>query len=599
MNGQRWIDDLFRKRLDRRIFPVEKGEFDEVRALIAKHNSTTAMTRRGGFSKWWLSALIPIAGLLWWALAGTVDEAELHASPIAEQQPTVGRNNAEQGAHLEADTSNEVLADPSTSVLEVETAIDELPATNIKELATPENGARAFAEAKHGSRKREMVRPPRTKFLELMDEPDHGRIKENASGGVGTDRSLRTGARPEQGSMNAQAVADRDGMQPSLGSGEQQEQSSMNANAPSGVGTAQSFGTGARPEQSSMNAQAVDDLDGMQPSLGSGEQQEQSSVNAQAVEDRHGIEPSLGSREQQEQSSVNAQAVEDRTGTRPSLGSVEQPKQGNMDPQADDDLDGMARSLQIAARPQQSSVDARADDQVHTTSSEAFDVLSDRGDAYGIEFMVLRSALPGMVDPPMPVCREVPVFKRLPRGELHVFGAPLAVRTKSSGGHRSGVQAGTLFGLEYRVRAERFLWATGIYYGSYALKADQGAADVLLTFVEVPLLASYELGNRRFRVLMQGGLSMDLLFNSSGSYPVSEARLGAGFPDDAFRTVNCSWLLRPQATYQLDEHLSVSAGPLWKAQLGNVAKEGALDGARVTSSGISFGITWRLDRSTY
>jgi hypothetical protein len=117
--------------------------------------------------------------------------------------------------------------------------------------------------------------------------------------------------------------------------------------------------------------------------------------------------------------------------------------------------------------------------------------------------------------------------------------------------------------------------------------------------VEVPLLAGYHLGFGRFGLLMQGGMSVDLLFNSSGRYPFEGDRTGAGFPDDAFRTVNYSWSLRPLATYHVNEHLSVSAGPLWKAQLGEVAQKGPLDGGRVSSSGVSFGLSWRLERATF
>lgn len=75
--------------------------------------------------------------------------------------------------------------------------------------------------------------------------------------------------------------------------------------------------------------------------------------------------------------------------------------------------------------------------------------------------------------------------------------------------------------------------------------------------------------------------------------------LEAGSPDDAFNTVNYSWMLRPQATYRLNERLSLSAGPMWKAQLGSVAQNGLLKDARASSAGISAGLTWRLDRSAF
>lgn len=245
------------------------------------------------------------------------------------------------------------------------------------------------------------------------------------------------------------------------------------------------------------------------------------------------------------------------------------------------------------------SMNAQADDANGAISSEGLDVLSERSEADAVAFMVPRWTVPRVADARTPVQREMPVFKLLATGELHVFGAPLAVRTKSSGGDRSSVETGSLFGFEYRVRAKRVAWATGIYYGSYAVKADQGATDVTLDFVEVPLLASYGLSYGRFGLVMQGGMSIDLLFNSNGRYPLEDDRVGAGFPDDAFRTANYSWLLRPQATYHFSEHLSVCAGPLLKAQLGEVAQAGPLDGARVSSSGVSIGITWRLERSTF
>lgn len=213
--------------------------------------------------------------------------------------------------------------------------------------------------------------------------------------------------------------------------------------------------------------------------------------------------------------------------------------------------------------------------------------------------MELRWSVGPMTRTLEPMRRDMEAFKRRPMGELHAFGAPLAVRTKSSTGERSGAEMGSLVGLDYRVRTKRFSWATGIHYGSYAIKGDQGATDVKLNVVEVPLLASYQLSRRRFAVALQGGLSMDLLFNSRGRYRVEGNGSGAAFPDDAFRTVNWSWLLRPQVTYHVADRLSVNAGPLWKAQISEVANAGPLAGAHVSSSGMTIGITWRLDRSTF
>jgi len=160
-------------------------------------------------------------------------------------------------------------------------------------------------------------------------------------------------------------------------------------------------------------------------------------------------------------------------------------------------------------------------------------------------------------------------------------------------------QIGSLYGFEYRVRARYFSVATGIHYGTYAMQAGRGAADVKLNFVEVPLLAGVEVGFKRFGVLVQGGMSLDFLFDSGGRYPTDDARTSAGFPDDAFNTLNYSWMLRPQASYRLNERLSLSAGPLWKVQLGSVAQNGLLKDARASGAGISAGLTWRLDRSTF
>ena len=235
----------------------------------------------------------------------------------------------------------------------------------------------------------------------------------------------------------------------------------------------------------------------------------------------------------------------------------------------------------------------------NASSSGSMDALSEQRAADAIPFMEPRWSSPPAADARQPVQRVIQPWKRYSAGALHVFGAPLAVRARSSNGDRSGAEAGSLVGFEYRVHARHFTWATGVYYGSYALKADQGATDVKLEFLEVPLLASVALRKGRFGLLMQGGMSVDLLFNSSGRYPVEGIGTSAGFSDGAFRAVNYSWLLRPQATYQVDEHLSITAGPLWKAQLGEVAKEGALNGAHMSSSGVSVGITWRLERSTF
>lgn len=197
------------------------------------------------------------------------------------------------------------------------------------------------------------------------------------------------------------------------------------------------------------------------------------------------------------------------------------------------------------------------------------------------------------------VRRDVVVNNRRARGELHVFAAPLGVKTNSQSGMDGTINDGSLYGLEYRVRAKYFSVATGIHYGTYGLQAGNGVADVKLNYVEVPVLAGVELGFKRFGLLVQGGMSLDFLFDQGGRYPIDDARTGSGFPDDAFTTMNYSWMLRPQVAYCLDERISLSAGPVWKAQLGSVADQGLLKDARATATGISVGLTWRLDRSTF
>lgn len=199
----------------------------------------------------------------------------------------------------------------------------------------------------------------------------------------------------------------------------------------------------------------------------------------------------------------------------------------------------------------------------------------------------------------MPVNREQESPKRRSLGELHVFGAPLGVKTARGGGSGGTMRSGSLYGLEYRVRSKYVSLATGIHYGTYGMQAGEGAAEVKLNYVEVPLLAGVEVGFKRFGALLHGGMSLDFLFDSGGRYPMEGARSGSGFPDDAFNTLSYSWILRPQVAYRLNERLSLSAGPLWKAQLGSVAQTGLLKDARSSSAGFTAGLTWRLDRSTF
>ncbi|MBL7983453.1 MAG: hypothetical protein JNM91_00575, partial [Flavobacteriales bacterium] len=126
----------------------------------------------------------------------------------------------------------------------------------------------------------------------------------------------------------------------------------------------------------------------------------------------------------------------------------------------------------------------------------------------------------------MPVNREQESPKRRSSGELHVFGAPLGVKTARGGGSGGTMRSGSLYGLEYRVRSKYVSLATGIHYGTYGMQAGEGAAEVKLNYVEVPLLAGVEVGFKRFGALVHGGMSLDFLFDSGGRYPMEGARSG-------------------------------------------------------------------------
>ena len=143
--------------------------------------------------------------------------------------------------------------------------------------------------------------------------------------------------------------------------------------------------------------------------------------------------------------------------------------------------------------------------------------------------------------------------------------------------------------------------ATGVQYGSYALRsAGDGANDeVDLEYMQVPLLAGYELGFGRLGLLVQGGLSCDFFFGASGRYGSSHERSPATIEDAAFRSVNVSMVVRPQMIYRATDRIGLVAGLVWSEQLSGLALEGALDGARMRSVGASFGLVWRLERATY
>lgn len=459
MSGQHWIDGFFRKRMEQRDFPVEAGEFEDVRALLEQRNSTAAGAVRGGFSKWWLSALIPVAGLLWWAFGGNGDGTRADVDRTAEEEIKVA-GSVDQHVPSANGGNADVGADHAASIVASRQASSEV------------NGTPTAVE-------------------------DDERSSREVSAGVKGVEALL--ARPD-GIMAAKAA-----------------------------------------------------------------------LHSGAI--AHSVTATPSDRNVQRSGPVGTAGL----ALRETNGSVQQ---------SEDPLLGRV------------AVSSGADERSPETSVAGMEHRSAR-DAGMVVFLELRMPTPSMITTPEPVRCELPVFERIPMGALHAFGAPLTVRTRSSNGERSGAEAGSRFGLEYRVRSKRFVWATGVHYGSYALKADAGAIDVKLNFVEVPVSASYQVSRGRFGFAIQGGLSVDLLFNSRGRYPVEGDRSGTAFPDDAFHTANLSWCLRPQLSYHVNEHLSVNAGPLWKAQLSDVAKSGPLEDARISSSGIAIGITWSLDHTTF
>lgn len=489
MSGLGWIDEFFRRRLERRTFPVEKGEFEEMRALIHERNSTTTLVRGGGFSKWWLSALLPMAGVLWWAFSEKGSAADEQFVATTEN----GANNVEQHAAEVSNALAQTEVDPSGALVdEADPYSDEVSSPR----ATEHIGS-AGVVAAAPTQQNERSQP--SSYATSVSTDDGVKALNSYVKRASHDRLARTTATDIGGSPT--------------------EQLSASALGADQVGQANE-----------------DDM------IRSGEANEKVASN-----------------------DAPTASIDDRIGT----GS---------------DGSGL-NTLDVPTDPSSAPSGLRTE--------------LDRSEMDAVAFMQPRWPLEGTSSAPEPITSEIPVFKRVPMGELHAFGAPLLVRGRSSGGERSGMEAGSLVGLEYRVRVKRFSWATGIHYGSYGLKADGGAAAVKLSFVEVPVLASVRLGRGRFGVLVQGGLSMDLLFNARGRYPAGEDQAGTAFPDEAFRTANYSWSLCPRATYQVSERLSVNAGPLWKSQIAEVAKTGPLDGTTIHSSGISVGISWRLEHATF
>lgn len=522
MSRQHWIDEFFRKRLEQRTFPVEQGEFEEMRALLDKQNGTSSLLQGGRFSRWWLSALIPAAVLFWWAST--------------------------------ADSAND--RDPQTASVPSGSATDH-PGPNPTRVGQKASGSVANDQSQGAT----LLVPT----LPSSENPA------NADKAVDNERSLAW----EAGAVPNSTNADRPSSPVRHRAGKRREE----AGAAHPGSKRYPVSNGPKLANDPSVAQEADRLHRTSDALA-----------------EHGSDPwkernADGPMAAMESASIGPQGQ--RTNSEPfSSGS-----EGERVPsQQVETIDGGTTDRTIASEPTE-ALAARRADRADIPSGE---VISRGIDALEtMSVLVPRSHHPTPAATRQPMQRSLEVIKFLSAGELHAFGAPLNVRTRTSDGASWGPEMGSLFGFEYRVRVKRFTWSTGILYGSYAIRMDQSDTDVRLGFVEIPLLGSFKLLRGRFGVVLQGGFTADLLFNSSGRYPVEEDRRSVGFPEGAFRTANYSWLLRPQATYDLDEHLTISAGPLWKAQLGEVAQTGPLDGARISSSGISIGLSWRLERTTF
>jgi len=545
MNRQRWIDGFFRERLEQRTFPVEQGEFEEVQALIRKRNTSTLLTGGGGISKWWLSALIPVVAVLWWALAGNIGEPEVDGAMAMEQGSSTEQNGVEQQVVL----SRKAILSERAGLLPDE-----------EDGAGPADGATSSVKKPITEGDRATVAEP----IERNAPQSKRQLKARAPKDVPfiDHREPASDAHPRpQQKLPSEAV---------LGQGNALSRTDSHEAAPNAT----------EPEQEPQGSIAAE----FKPLMQNGQD-----PFLQLPE----LSKTVTSGEQLSEGVAGSSITEEHKGEGVDTEAYLQVKNG---PTHQGQVGASLGTSADVPLPLHVPVSRTIDEDQNASTSEITMDLSTRE---VVAIMMLRAPLANPVDPPQPGSREIEPFKLLAMGELHFFGAPLAVRARLSDGERTGTTKGSLFGLEYRVNTKRFSWATGIYYGSYAIEQDQASTDVELSFVEVPLLASYKFGRGRFGVLLQGGLSVDLLFNANGRYPVAADLAGAGFPDQAFNTANYSWILRPQATYHVDERLSLTAGPLWKAQLGHVANEGPLDGANISSSGASFGITWRLERSTF
>ncbi|HEY0976116.1 MAG TPA: hypothetical protein VGE21_01490 [Flavobacteriales bacterium] len=426
MSRHRWIDDLFRRKLEQRSFPADENELNEMRALLELRNAAMNEGARKGFNWWWLSTAIPLALMAWWTMSG---EAGIDAEQMVER--TSAMNEARtKGRATSPDDPDRTWADASAEAVQI----------------IPREGSAPTAA--------------------------NGRRPGNEK------------ARMEGSARSTSAIVARSNSSPTL----------------EGSDTTEPWVVPG-PEQ--QDAQA-------QPHTEAGEGFR-----------RNGPMPF------------------------PSL--------------------------------------------IHTVSL--------RRDVERAFHLDLRPTRLQEVTPAQPLRGEAEILRIRANGELHFFGAPLHVRTRTDDGSDPGKGSGSLFGLEYRVRSRRLLLSTGVHYGTYMLRAND--ADVRLNYVELPLMAGTEVGHHRFGLLLQAGIGIDLLFNTGGRYPLPDQRLGAGFPDDAFSTLNFSWVLRPQVVYRVNDRVSMSAGPLWKAQLRNVAGDGPLQGAHASSTGLGIGLTWRLDRSTF
>ena len=197
---------------------------------------------------------------------------------------------------------------------------------------------------------------------------------------------------------------------------------------------------------------------------------------------------------------------------------------------------------------------------------------------------------------PMAAIINPDAYRKRALGDIHFVGTLLRSNADDLAAGPSSV-----FGIEYRVRKRALSLATGMHYGSYGLNGSgaSGSDRVRLEYLQIPLLAGYEVGIRRFGLLVQGGLSCDFFFSASGRYGPLVENSAATIEDESFRTVNVQAILRPQVFYRATERIGIFVGPTWTRQLSSVAVTGPLAEARTTSTGAAFGLIWKLERSTY